>query len=151
MARSSVRSFVCVWNSFFAQARIRRREAHMSACCCTISHPKPEGYVAPAPTATGAWPYNLPCAQQYVGKSQSCMVISGRLSVHAPVLLDRVQLVVRGGAAGAAPSVRKEWRSSRQSWGRRSHLAGTLPMTWSIRQRRTVCFHIIGKLETMHD
>ena len=25
------------------------------------------------------------CAQQYVGKSQSCMVISGRLSVHAPV------------------------------------------------------------------
>ena len=22
-------------------------------------------------------PYNLPCAQQYVGKSQSCMVISG--------------------------------------------------------------------------
>ena len=25
------------------------------------------------------------CAQQYVGKSQSCMVISGRLIVHAPV------------------------------------------------------------------
>ena len=34
---------------------------------------------------TGVWPYNRPCAQQYVGKSQSCMVISGRLSVHAPV------------------------------------------------------------------
>ena len=34
---------------------------------------------------TGAWPYNRPCAQQYVGKSQSCMVISGRLIVHAPV------------------------------------------------------------------
>ena len=33
----------------------------------------------------GAWPYNRPCAQQYVGKSQSCMVISGRLIVHAPV------------------------------------------------------------------
>ena len=28
---------------------------------------------------TGARPYNRPCAQQYVGKSQSCMVISGRL------------------------------------------------------------------------
>ena len=34
--------------------------------------------------AAGAWPYNRPCAQQYVGKSQSCMVISGRLIVHAP-------------------------------------------------------------------
>ena len=34
---------------------------------------------------TGACPYNRPCAQQYVGKSQSCMVISGRLVVHAPV------------------------------------------------------------------
>ena len=33
----------------------------------------------------GAWPYNRPCVQQYVGKSQSCMVISGRLIVHAPV------------------------------------------------------------------
>ena len=37
------------------------------------------------PEATGAWPYNRPCAQQYVGKYQSCMVISGRLIVHAPV------------------------------------------------------------------
>ena len=35
--------------------------------------------------ATGAWPYNRPCAHQYVGKSQSCMVISGRLIVRAPV------------------------------------------------------------------
>ena len=35
--------------------------------------------------ATGAFPYNRPCAQQYVGKSQSCMVISGRLIVHAHV------------------------------------------------------------------
>ena len=26
-----------------------------------------------------------PCAQQYVGKYQSCMVMSGRLIVHAPV------------------------------------------------------------------
>ena len=34
---------------------------------------------------TGACEYNRPCAQQYVGKSQSCMVISGRLIVHAPV------------------------------------------------------------------
>ena len=36
---------------------------------------------------TGAWPYNRPCAQQYVGQSQSCMVISGRLIVHAPVCI----------------------------------------------------------------
>ena len=34
---------------------------------------------------TGAWQYIRPCAQQYVGKYQSCMVISGRLIVHAPV------------------------------------------------------------------
>ena len=33
----------------------------------------------------GAWPYNRPCAQQYVGKSQSCMFIIGRFIVHAPV------------------------------------------------------------------
>ena len=36
---------------------------------------------------TGACGYNRPCAHQYVGKSQSCMVISGRLIVHAPVVL----------------------------------------------------------------
>ena len=35
--------------------------------------------------ATGACTINRPCAQQYVGKSQSCMVIRGRLIVHAPV------------------------------------------------------------------
>ena len=34
---------------------------------------------------TGACTINRPCAQQYVGKSQSCMVIRGRLIVHAPV------------------------------------------------------------------
>ena len=34
---------------------------------------------------TGACPYNRPCAQKFVGKSQSCMVISGRLIIHAPV------------------------------------------------------------------
>ena len=32
---------------------------------------------------TGACTINRTCAQQYVGKSQSCMVISGRLIVHA--------------------------------------------------------------------
>ena len=34
-------------------------------------------------TATGAWQYNRPCAQQYVGKSQSCMVQDGQLIPHA--------------------------------------------------------------------
>ena len=34
---------------------------------------------------TGACTINRPCEQQYVGKSQSCMFISGRLIVHAPV------------------------------------------------------------------
>ena len=38
-------------------------------------------------TRTGACTINRPCAQQYVGKSQSCMVISGLLIVHAPVHL----------------------------------------------------------------
>ena len=32
---------------------------------------------------TGACGYNRPCAHQYVGKSQSCMVESGRLIPHA--------------------------------------------------------------------
>ena len=31
---------------------------------------------------TGAWPYNSPCAQQYVGKSQSCMVTSAFLHAY---------------------------------------------------------------------
>ena len=31
----------------------------------------------------GACTINRPCAQQYVGKYQSCMVISGRFIVHA--------------------------------------------------------------------
>ena len=39
--------------------------------------------------STGACTINRPCAQQHVGKSQSCMVISGRLIVHAPVLRAR--------------------------------------------------------------
>ena len=34
---------------------------------------------------TGACTINRICAQQYIGKYQSCMVISGRLIVHAPV------------------------------------------------------------------
>ena len=38
---------------------------------------------------TGACTINRPCAQQYVGNSQSCMVISGRLIVHAPVHICR--------------------------------------------------------------
>ena len=33
--------------------------------------------------STGASPYNRSCAQQYVVKSQSCMVTSGRLFRHA--------------------------------------------------------------------
>ena len=37
-----------------------------------------------ARTQGGACPINRPCAQQYVGKSQSCMVISGRLIAPAP-------------------------------------------------------------------
>ena len=41
-----------------------------------------------ATVSTGVCEYNRPCAQQYVGKSQSCMVISGRLIVHAPVSRD---------------------------------------------------------------
>eukprot|EP01048_Picozoa_sp_COSAG05_P008622 COSAG05_NODE_665_length_8009_cov_156.415929_6_plen_499_part_00 len=36
---------------------------------------------------TGAWQYNRPCAQQYVGKYQLCMVTSGRLIRHEPVQL----------------------------------------------------------------
>ena len=43
---------------------------------------------------TGACPYNRPCAQQYVGKSQSCMVISGRLIVHAPVQVGSMETVL---------------------------------------------------------
>ena len=40
---------------------------------------------------------NRPCAQQFVGKYQSCMVTSGRLIVHAP---DRLP----AGAAGQHPA-----------------------------------------------
>ena len=70
---------------------------------------------------TGAWPYNRPCAQQYVGKSQSCMVISGRLIVHAAVLtiLNR-------------------------------HTRMLVTCVTSYEAACTVCFHIIRNLETMH-
>ena len=36
------------------------------------------------------------CAQQYVGKSQSCMVISSRLYCHAPVVVVGIVLAVCG-------------------------------------------------------
>ena len=39
----------------------------------------------PGEAFTGACGYNRPCAHQYVGKSQSCMVDNGRLIPHAPV------------------------------------------------------------------
>ena len=39
----------------------------------------------PMAKLTGAWQYNRPCAQKYVCKFQSCMVISDRLIVLAPV------------------------------------------------------------------
>ena len=39
---------------------------------------------APTLDASGAWQYNRPCAQEYVGKYQSCVVTSGRLIVHTP-------------------------------------------------------------------
>ena len=41
--------------------------------------------------AAGAWQYNRPCAQQCVGKYQSCMFISGRLIPHAPVCQEQQQ------------------------------------------------------------
>ena len=41
-------------------------------------------------SGTGAWPYNRPCAQQCIGKSQSCMVKSGRF-VPQPCLYDLLQ------------------------------------------------------------
>ena len=49
------------------------------------SDPNEEGLIPLASFRTGACTINRPCAQQCVGKSQSCMVISGRLIVHAPV------------------------------------------------------------------
>ena len=48
---------------------------------------------------TGACTINRPFAQQYVGKSQSCMVISGRLIVHAPVQQQPLRLQVQTSSA----------------------------------------------------
>ena len=59
-----------------------------------MSAPPTEATTAASPSecsaATGAFPDNPTCAQHYVGKSQSCMVMSGRLIGHAPVLLRRM-------------------------------------------------------------
>ena len=60
---------------------------------------------APEIETAGACTINRPCAQQYAGKSQSCMVISGRLIGHAPVLnvrLTSAGSVAMGGAAQSA-------------------------------------------------
>ena len=49
----------------------------------------------------GACTINRPCAQQYVGKYQSCMVISGRLIVHADFFYAvRVRQCICGAVAG---------------------------------------------------
>ena len=61
------------------------RDAHQSLLATRL---RTSDLLAAAPefsSRLGAWPYNRPCAQQYVGKYQSCMVRSGRLIVHAPV------------------------------------------------------------------
>jgi len=48
------------------------------------SHAPRRGVSSGGSSCTGACTLNRPCAQQYVGKSQSCMVTSGRLIVRAP-------------------------------------------------------------------
>ena len=56
----------------------------------TYLAPEAHVWVLAVALSTGACTINRPCAQQYVGKSQLCMVISGRLIVHAPVGLDKL-------------------------------------------------------------
>ena len=59
-------------------------------CCCRAAFIGGcIGTGLPCRWLSGACTINRPCAQQYVGKSQSCMVISGRLIVHAPVVSTR--------------------------------------------------------------
>ena len=79
-----------------ASAQIRRLSPQPNFCyrVSKISDPVSASVWADTAQAqardTGACTINRPCAQQYVGKYQSCMVISGRLIVHAPAfaLLD---------------------------------------------------------------
>ena len=47
-----------------------------------IGQSQPRLFTAKAAARTGACRINRPCAQQYVGKSQSCMVISRRRRGH---------------------------------------------------------------------
>ena len=56
----------------------------VSRCVSRCGHVK-RVWRAAACDCTGACTINRPCAQPYVGKYPSCMVISGRLIVHAPV------------------------------------------------------------------
>ena len=58
--------------------RLAVLEAEVAAC-------RGAKRAAEAVVAGQARTINRPCAQQYVGKSRACMVISDRLIVHAPV------------------------------------------------------------------
>ena len=63
---------------------------------------------------TGACGYNRPCAHQYVGKSQSCMVQNGRLIPHASYLLILTEQVALIEGSLAPKDVPQRWSEAMQ-------------------------------------
>ena len=74
--------------------------------------------------ATGACGYNRPCAHQYVGKSQSCMVENGRLIPHASYRPAWIGLRFSM-ATGNCSLCRMSWNSSESSTGMRASTTTT--------------------------
>ena len=72
---------------------------------------------------SGAWPYNRPCAQQYVGKSQSCMVISGRICYSEY----NDNAVYKEGGCGIEGWLWKRSNDTFSSWQRRWVWVETVP------------------------
>ena len=91
--------------------------------------------------ATGAWPYNRPCAHQYVGKYQSCMVENGRLIVHASYSGAQEGFTLVGALEVDDESALSVARSPSESSGRGSVLRLTM-----VQVRHSSSYHHI----TMH-
>ena len=91
---------------------------------------------------TGAWPYNRPCAQQYVGKSQSCMVTSGRGT--EPGLLSSPTLEYVEAWDGLVSSFTQQLRAAQMRGALLLHANSALEAQLAVAQDQ-VRAHIIGR------
>ena len=139
-----------VLTSSRAASAVAAVESNSLASCansCSITVGAAPVQHATRVSTTGACTINRPCAQQYVGKYQSCMVISGRLIVHAPVkrMMESQSntCVLCGPMVPVAAADSSLAICSETCWETSSTVTGM--------RRQDVAFSVLRTSESMHD